>query len=352
MPDRIALVIGPTGATGAPIAAALARRADWRVYGMSRTAPAGEAPFTHIAADLTDPAACRRALANIEPVTHAFFCARAPFREGEVEDVESNVAMLVATLDALASRSEALEHVHLLEGIKWYGMHLGPYPTPSREDDPRHLPPNFYYDQQDLLSARAAQARWSWSASRPSYVCDFAPNRARNLVATLGAYAAICRELDVPLDFPGSAAGYSVLTELSDATCLAEAIIFLSTHDAGKNAAFNITNGDCFRWNQVWPLLAQWFDIRCGVPRGIKLATWMSDKGPVWDRIVTRHGLQRRSLESLASWEFADFVFGKEWDLLTDTGRLRRAGFNACVDTIVMIRDQLGQYRDARLLPR
>src|ERR1700690_2935360 len=211
---------------------------------MSRTPPSAGAPFRHLAADLTDPASCHRALKTIEPVTHAFFAARAPFREGGVEDVEGNVAMLTATLDALASRSEALEHVHLLEGIKWYGMLLGPYPTPSREDDRRHLPPNFYYDQQDLLSARAVQARWSWSASRPSYICDFAPNRSRNLISTLGAYAAICRELDVPLDFPGSATGFSVLSELSDATCLAEAIIFLSTHDAGRNAAFNVTNGD------------------------------------------------------------------------------------------------------------
>ena len=77
MPDRIALVIGPTGATGGPIAAALARRSGWRVYGMSRTAPSGEAPFTHVVADLTDPDSCRRALAAIEPVTHAFFAARA-----------------------------------------------------------------------------------------------------------------------------------------------------------------------------------------------------------------------------------------------------------------------------------
>src|SRR6202011_920243 len=128
MPDKIALVVGPTGATGGPIAAALARRSGWRVYGLSRTAPSGEVPFTHIAADLTDPASCRRALATIEPVTHAFFAARAPFRECGVEDVERNFAMLAATLDALATRSEALEHVHLLEGIKWYVMHLGPYP--------------------------------------------------------------------------------------------------------------------------------------------------------------------------------------------------------------------------------
>lgn len=350
MSDRVALVIGPTGATGGPIAAALARHGGWRVYGMSRTAPTYKAPFTHLAADLTDVGSCRRALAGIEPVTHAFFAARAPFREGGVEDVEGNLAMLAATLDAVETPS--LEHVHLLEGIKWYGMHLGPYPTPSREDDPRHLPPNFYYDQQDLLSARAAKAYWSWSASRPSYICDFAPSRARNLITVLGAYAAICRELDVPLDFPGSVAAYSVLSELSDATALAEAIVFLSTHETGRNAAFNVTNGDSFRWCQVWPQLAQWFGMPCGVPRNMKLATWMADKGPVWDRIVTIHGLQPRPLESLASWEFADFVFGKEWDLLTDNGRLRRAGFNVCVDTVAMLRDQIGQYRDARLLPR
>jgi hypothetical protein len=48
----------------------------------------------------------------------------------------------------------------------------------------------------------------------------------------------------------------------------------------------------------------------------------------------------------------ADFVFAKKWDLLCDIGRLRRAGFNACVDTIAMIEDQLNRYRDARLLPR
>jgi hypothetical protein len=139
---------------------------------------------------------------------------------------------------------------------------------------------------------------------------------------------------------------------LSDASCLAEAIIFVSTHAAGNNAAFNVTNGDCFRWRQVWPLLARWFELPCGVPRPIKLANWMADKGSVWDRIVDRHGLQRRSLESLASWNFADFVFAKEWDLLSDTGLLRRAGFNACVDTIAMIRNQLERYREARLLPR
>ena len=38
--------------------------------------------------------------------------------------------------------------------------------------------------------------------------------------------------------------------------------------------------------------------------------------------------------------------------MLSDTGKLRRAGFNACIDTIAMLRDQLDRYREARLLPR
>jgi nucleoside-diphosphate-sugar epimerase len=74
MPDRVALVIGPTGATGAPIAAALARRASWRVYGLSRHRPSGEPPFTHVAADLTDPASCRRALATRTSTNNASHC--------------------------------------------------------------------------------------------------------------------------------------------------------------------------------------------------------------------------------------------------------------------------------------
>src|SRR5947209_2016055 len=122
MADRVALVIGPTGATGGPIAAALVRRSGWRVYGLSRKAPSGKTPFAHIAADLAQPESCRRALAAIEPVTHVFFAARAPFREGGVEDVEANLGMLAATLDAVSCCSDALLHAHLLEGSKCYGM--------------------------------------------------------------------------------------------------------------------------------------------------------------------------------------------------------------------------------------
>jgi hypothetical protein len=38
--------------------------------------------------------------------------------------------------------------------------------------------------------------------------------------------------------------------------------------------------------------------------------------------------------------------------MLSDTGKLRRAGFNACVDTVAMLRDQIERYREAGSLPQ
>lgn len=350
MTDRVALVVGPSGAAGAPIVASLDRH-GWKVYGMSRSAPAPGARCVHLPADLADPASCVRALEQVEPVTHAFYAARAPFAEGGIEDVPANSTFLRSMLDALEATSDRLEHVHLVAGTKWYGMHLGPYRTPAREDDPRHLPPNFYYDQQDLLSARSAAGRWTWSSSRPSYICDAAPDRARNLAAVLGAYAAVCRELQVPLDFPGTRAGFESLRELTDAACLADAIVFLAGRSRECTGPFNVTNGDAFRWSHFWPRLAEWFRVPVGVPRDIRLARWMPDKEPVWSRIVERFGLHPRALSRVAAWDFGDFVFRQEWDVLSDTGRLRRAGFNASVDTLAMLEGQIAAYQRARVLP-
>jgi hypothetical protein len=42
-----------------------------------------------------------------------------------------------------------------------------------------HLPPNFYYDQQDLVTERQKGKQWNWSASRPYFLIDFAPDRPR-----------------------------------------------------------------------------------------------------------------------------------------------------------------------------
>ncbi len=351
MAEPVFLILGATGATADRLVDHLADDLGYLVYGVCRTSPDASRPFTHIQADLADAAQCQDAFRSLTDVTHMVYAARAAHGESGVEDVGLNLAMLRNVLDTIEPVATDLAHVHLLEGAKWYGVHIGPYRTPAREDDPRHLPPNFYYDQQDFLEERQRGAAWSWSASRPHVVCDVSPGRARNIVSVIGAYAALCRELGVPLDFPGSAKSYETLTEVTDARLLARAITWICTKPETANQAFNVTNGDLFRWANIWPMFADHFGVPVGIPRTVELATWMADKGEVWRKLALREGLADPDLERVANWPFADFVFAQDYDVASDVGRLRRTGFCQSVDTFEMFRSYFQAYQEKRVLP-
>jgi hypothetical protein len=141
------------------------------------------------------------------------------------------------------------------------------------------------------------------------------------------------------------------LTEVTDAGLLARGLTFMATAPSCRNQAFNITNGDVFRWQRLWPRIAVAFDVAPGVVRTIVLADWMRDKAPLWDRIVEKHKLQPMRLEHIAQWNFADWVFRQTYDIVSSTTKLRRAGFHEAIDTEEMFLDYLARYRDARILP-
>jgi hypothetical protein len=105
-------------------------------------------------------------------------------------------------MDAIEPASPDLAHVNLMHGTKWYGNHLGPFKTPAKEDDPRHMPPNFYYDQQDLVAARQRGKTWTWSTARPHAICGFATGNPMNLVMVLAVYATISKALGIPPSTP------------------------------------------------------------------------------------------------------------------------------------------------------
>jgi nucleoside-diphosphate-sugar epimerase len=348
--SRTALIAGATGATAKRLVELLLD-AGWTVIGVSRNPPTGHGRLSFIRADLLDPDDSARALRECRTVTHVFYTGRAKHGEGGVESVEENAAMLRNALDAIEPVTPDLAHVHLVQGAKYYGVHLGPFPNPAREDDPRHMPPNFYYDQQDLLEQRQRGRPWTWSASRPDFVFDFAPERARNIISVIGAYAAITAELGRPLDFPGSRGCFDAIKQATDATLLAKAMIFIATTPACANESFNVTNGDLFRWNRLWPRLAGYFGVPAGAPRPLKLAQIMADKEPVWQRIVARHRLKSQPLDAVANWPFADFQFSQDYDVITSTTKLRRAGFNDVIDTEETVLAHLARYREARILP-
>ncbi|WP_043339583.1 SDR family oxidoreductase [Belnapia moabensis] len=345
---RSLLIVGASGAAATRITERAALTPGLAPIGLSRRVPEGAGDW--IAADLQDAAGLARALAARPEITHLVYASRAPHGESGVEDVAANLAMLRNLLDAAEAGLPRFGHLHLVHGGKWYGVHIGPFRTPAREDDPRHMPPNFYYDQQDLVAGRQQGRGWSWSASRPSFVLDVAPGRARNLVSTLGAYAAICRALGLPFDFPGKPGTWTALHEVTDAALLAEGVLWMIGEPRCANRAFNLVNGDCFRWCDLWPFLADRFGLPSGAVRPMRLAHWMADKGPVWEGIRARHGLAL-PIEAVASWEFADFVLGMDYDVLHSMTAARMAGFTGFVDSWAMFSRQIDAYRAARVLP-
>ena len=100
-----------------------------------------------------------------------------------------------------------------------------------------------------------------------------------NLTAVIAAYAVISRELGLPLRFPGTPAGYSALHQATDAGLLAKAVEWTATHDACANEVYNVTNGDYFRWENLWPVFAEHFRMPLGPVQTIRL-----------DRIHARQG--------------------------------------------------------------
>jgi len=353
MTKYTAAIAGATGAAAKRLVEVLLQDSEWSVIGLCRNPPAEQhGRLRYIATDLLDAAASRQELAGEGTITHLFYTSRAPFKEGGVEDVESNVAMVRNALDAVEAASTNLQHVHLVEGAKWYGIHLGPGPSPAREDANRHMPPNFYYDQQDLLSSRQQGSSWTWSACRPNIIYDFSPARARNIVSVLGAWAAMHKELGLPLDFPGSHATYSALYDMTDATHLARAIKWMATSPSAHNQAFNVTDGDVFRWHQFWQRLADHFEMDVGAVRPINVEHWMADKQPLWDRIVERHGLIEPDIINIAPWGFLDFVFGQDFDVISIMTKIRIAGFHDTIRTEDQFMAHLERYQEVKIIPR
>jgi len=322
----------------------------WNVVGLARRAAADDLPVRQLSVDLLDRADTEAKLRELTQATHLVFAAYVE-RPTASEAVAPNLAMLRNALDALEAAAPNLEHVTFYQGGKAYGAHLGTFKTPAREDDPRHMPPNFYYDQEDLLRERQRGARWHWTALRPEAVCGYALGNPMNLAMVIAVYATICKELGLPLRFPGTGAAYDALYQVTSAEILARATAWAATSPAAHEQIFNITNGDYFRWRHLWPAIARAFALPVGDALHIPLAEYMADKGPLWERIAAREGLRPIPYAQLASWGFGDAIFGMDFDNISSTIKARRAGFPECIDTEEMFVSFFEGLRRRRVIP-
>lgn len=348
----VALVAGASGIVGTGIARRLV--ADgWRVLCASRSGGGDVAGAEGIAVDLMDPAACRQALAphgGSDGITHVFYAAyqQAASRAAEVAP---NLAMLRHLVEAAGAVAPAFQRVVLVTGAKFYGIQWGQTKTPCRETDARQLPPNFYYDQEDFLREAQHGQAWTWTNLIPPFVSGFAIGNPMNLVLGIGIYAAVCKELGLPLRFPGSAGAYESLHQIADARLIGGAAAWAATAEGAANQAFNITNGDPARWCHTWPAIADGLGMARGEPKTMPLADVMPDQQPVWDRIVRRHGLRPIELTKIVNWSWVDYMLRMSHDVLLETGKIRRAGFHECIETDAVFVERLRELQEHKVLP-
>ena len=347
---NVALVAGAQGVSGSAAVRHWSAMPDATVYGLSRREVDAEDGAEHISVDLLNAQDVRQKLAEIRDVTHIVFGAYIE-KPTATEKSEVNVAILKNLLDVVEETSPTLKHITIYQGGKAYGADLGPFKTPAREDDPRLMPPNFYYDQEDFLRHRQQGKAWHWTVLRPEAVCGFAVGNPMNLAMVIAVYAVLSKELGLPLRFPGTEKAYRALYQVTSADILAEASVWAGSTKSAHNEIFNITNGDYFRWQHMWPKIAKMFDMEVADPVPMPLATYMADKASLWDAIVRKYKLQAIPYEQVASWAFGDFIFNSEFDNITSTIKARRAGFHDCIDTEDMFREFFKGLRQLNVIP-
>lgn len=353
---NIALVVGSTGITGSNLAENLISK-GWKTYGLARNPRTDITGLTPIAADLLDRNDLVEKLRDVAP-THVFFTTWMR-NETEAENIKVNSALVRNLLDTLSDQ-KTVKHVALVTGLKHY---LGPFEayakagtlpeTPVREEHPRLEIENFYYAQEDEVYAAADRDGFTWSIHRPHTVIGHAVGNLMNMGSTLAVYASICKETGRPFLFPGSAAQWEGISDVTDAQILAEQMIWAATTDAARNEAFNIANGDVFRWKWLWKQIADWFGIEpVGFDGAIHpLEAEMEGDAPLWQEIAERYQLKEPALNRISNAWHTDLDLGRPLEVMADMAKSRKLGFTAYKDSRESFFELFTKLRAEKLIP-
>lgn len=354
--EKTALVVGATGITGSNLAEELIAQ-GWKTYGLSRNPNDNIAGILPVKADLLDEFSLTEALKGISP-THVYFTTWMR-NDTEEENIRIN-SMLVRNLLNVLFPKKSVQHVALVTGLKHY---LGPFEsyvkegilpeTPVREEHPRLPLPNFYYAQEDEIYKASEKDGFTWSIHRPHTVVGYAVGNLMNIATTLAVYASICKETGRKFIWPGSEAQWNGISDITDARILAKQLVWASTTEAAKDQAFNITNGDIFRWKWLWKRLADWFGIESEGFHGTirPLETQLENDHEIWQAIAEKYSLKKNSLARLSSAWHTDLDLGRPLEVMCDMAKSRKLGFTAYKTTEDSFTEVFERLRSENIIP-
>ena len=157
------------------------------------------------------------------------------------------------------------------------------------------------------------------------------------------------------LDYPG---GAPRVTQAVDVDLLARAIAWSGETEAARNQAFNVTNGDVFTWENIWPAISDALQMKPGDAVPLSLAQHYSEWIAPWDELRRKHDLISPDLENFVglSFQYADYSmrYGQTQPgppSIVSTVKINQAGFTEMMDTEAMFQKWFRQARALRLLP-
>src|SRR5690606_29458154 len=118
------------------------------------------------------------------------------------------------------------------------------------------------------------------------------------------------------------------------------------------NQDFNVTNGDSFRWRNLWPRIAAFFDMPAGDVETTCLADVMPACNHIWREMAARDGLVFDDLSALVNWTYIDGLLKPDWDDLSSVVKARNAGFTTTADSEDAFIGCLASLREAGFLSR
>ena len=355
------VVAGATGLVGNATLRHFGGAGNAEVVALSRRKPRDLYGARHVALDLSDAAQCASVAGELQGATHLVYAAlheEPNLVEGwrDQKQIAINDGMLRKLMDALEPVSPQLKHVALLQGTKAYGVHVRPLNVPAREGrSEMYEQPNFYWAQESFLRDRQKAKAWHFSILRPVLIVGLAMGGAMDLIPPLGVYAAMLREQNRALDFPGGAAR---VAQAVDVDLLARAIAWSGEAKSARNEAFNVTNGDVFTWENIWPAIADALEMKPGKHVPLSMAKEFPNWIEPWDTLRRKHNLVSPSLKEFVglSFQYADYSMRHGHvesgpPSIVSTVKINRAGFTEMMDTEDMFRKWFRQARELRLLP-
>jgi nucleoside-diphosphate-sugar epimerase len=361
MANKKVVVAGATGLVGNAALRHFGKLEGCEVVALSRRKPRELFRARHVAIDLTNAAQCSRAATDLSGTTHLIYAAlheEPNLVDGWRDDrqIKTNDLMLRNLMAALEPAAPSLRHVALLQGTKAYGVHVRPLIVPAREGrSEMYEQANFYWAQEKFLRELQQGKAWHWSILRPVLIVGLAMGGAMDLIPPLGVYAAMLRQEGRPLDYPGGAAR---VTQAVDVDLLARAIAWSGETDAARNEAFNVTNGDVFTWENVWPAVADVLGMKVGAAVPLSLAKEYPKWIAPWEALRRKHNLISPDLEAFVglSFQYADYSMRSGHTepgppSIVSTVKINKAGFTEMMDTEAMFRKWFEHARASRLLP-